>query len=314
MKRPGGLALRGTVFYAVLVASFFASPYANLYFLLLVFLTTVIVVDAVSSWRNLRGVRVTVVPPEPFPSGTPALARVVADGGRRVRLGLEVVVALADRDRLRWPLPIVDGETACTGAIPARPRGRTDITAAWLVSTWPFGFVRVRRRIPIDGALVVYPAPVTDAVQAPGGGAGDDAAASAGRVGAVQPAGVREFRSGDSPRRVHWRATARRGVPVVSEWEAGRGTGREVVLDRRSDASTLEHNLGVVAALAHASRDDEAVLTLHTQGTSASFGDAQRPWRRLFETLAVAAPLPDDGAAPPPVSPGAVRLGAETRR
>ncbi len=314
MTRPSGLALRGAAFYAVLVASFFASPYANLYFLLLVFLSIVVAFDAWSSWRNVRGVHAAIAVPEPFASGTSSFVRGVVDGGRRRRFGLEVVVSLADRGALRWPIPFVDGQTAFTGAIPARPRGRTEITGAWLVSTWPFGFIRARRRIPFDGALIVYPAPVPDASSATGVGAGDDAAATGGHAGTVQPAGVREYRPGDSPRRVHWRATARRGAPVVSEWEAGRGSGREIVLDRRTDEPTLEHNLGVVAALAHASREDESVLTLHTQGASTSFGDAQRPWRGLFEALATAEPLPVGGAAPPPVSPGALRLGPGTAR
>lgn len=40
--------------------------------------------------------------------------------------------------------------------------------------------------------------------------------------------GIREFRDGDDPRRIHWRTTARRGTLTVSEWH--REEGREVVV------------------------------------------------------------------------------------
>jgi uncharacterized protein (DUF58 family) len=44
--------------------------------------------------------------------------------------------------------------------------------------------------------------------------------------------GVREFRQGDDPRRIHWRSTARRGALVLSEWRAEQGRHVVVVLGR----------------------------------------------------------------------------------
>ena len=309
MRFRNGLAVRGILFYVVLLGSFFAAPYANLYFLLLVFLTVIAAGDLWSSRRNVRGVAVHLDPFEPIPSGASGFATGWLDGGRRVRFGLEIVVAFRDRTELRWTIPVVEGRTPFSGDIPARARGRIDVQAVWLVSTWPFGFVRWRRRIAVADALIVYPAPVDDPLHAHGGGAGDRAGAAGGGPGFVQPAGVREYRPGDPPRRVHWRASARRGVPVVCEWESGTGSGREVVLDRRSDEETLERNLGVVSALAHASRDRKEVLTVHTQGSSTAYGESHRPWGALFEALALAAPLAAADGAPPPASPAVLRLG-----
>ena len=44
--------------------------------------------------------------------------------------------------------------------------------------------------------------------------------------------GVREFREGDDPRRIHWRSTARRGALIVSEWRAEQGRQAVLVLGR----------------------------------------------------------------------------------
>ncbi len=44
--------------------------------------------------------------------------------------------------------------------------------------------------------------------------------------------GVREYREGDDPRRIHWRTTARRGVVAVSEWRAEQGREAVIVLGR----------------------------------------------------------------------------------
>jgi uncharacterized protein (DUF58 family) len=49
--------------------------------------------------------------------------------------------------------------------------------------------------------------------------------------------GLREYREGDDPRRIHWRTTARRGVRTYLEWRAEAGREVVVVLGRGETAS-----------------------------------------------------------------------------
>lgn len=49
--------------------------------------------------------------------------------------------------------------------------------------------------------------------------------------------GLREFREGDDPRRVHWKTTARRGVKTFLEWRAEAGREVVIVLGRGETAS-----------------------------------------------------------------------------
>jgi len=64
---------------------------------------------------------------------------------------------------------------------------------------------------------------------------------SAGRPGqSLLPLGVREYRAGDDPRRIHWPATARRGALMVKELEVDLAPTTSVFidLDRRHRAGT----------------------------------------------------------------------------
>ncbi len=62
--------------------------------------------------------------------------------------------------------------------------------------------------------------------------------------------GVREFRSGDPLRHVHWKTTARRGELVVREFETETGTPLMVLIDNRAEAHVREENGFVLDAQA----------------------------------------------------------------
>jgi hypothetical protein len=82
------LGFQGGLFYCALVAAFFASPYANLFFLLLGFLTLVGLSGVFAARRNLRGV--TAVSPElaPVPTGEVVEATLDARAPRPARFGI----------------------------------------------------------------------------------------------------------------------------------------------------------------------------------------------------------------------------------
>jgi uncharacterized protein (DUF58 family) len=193
--------------------------------------------------------------------------------------------------------------------LPALPRGVHPLHGARVCSSYPLGLLEVRRRVDAPRELVVYPAPAQLAATRSASEALAEALRADGQGrDAVQPAGLRDHRQGDELRRVHWRASARRGALVVGEWEGAGEGGLELVLDRRCGQETLEQALSTVSAVVQIARAHKQVLRLHSQGMQHSFGPGQRPWPELLRFLAAAQPIAADGPAPPAVSPSVPRL------
>lgn len=289
--RPTALGVKAAFFGLLLLLAFFAAAYANLLFLLLVFLGVLAAGNAFAALRNLRGVRARIDAIEPFPAGAGCEVRARIEPAGRAG----VVVELRSVAAIRLP----DGR----GRLPPLSRGLYPIHRATVSSTWPLGLLRVGAPVEAPRELVVYPAPLGAEESR---GAGD--LAGPPHAGSMQPSGLREFRPGDERRHVHWKATARRGELILKEWEGGAGEGAELLLDRRMAPDAFERALSRVAGAALAARERKEPLTFHTQGLSATFGGGHRPWNELLRHLAAAEPLPAEGPPPPPVSPAVRRI------
>jgi uncharacterized protein (DUF58 family) len=81
--------------------------------------------------------------------------------------------------------------------------------------------------------------------------------------------GVREYRSGDSPRHVHWRTTARAGRLMVKEFSEETQPGLTIALDARAasvigddEHNTFELAVKIAATLAHYADKRGLALTL----------------------------------------------------
>lgn len=307
--RPTSLGVRTALFFLLLVAAFFAAPYANLFFLLLLFLTILGAADFLAARANLSGASGRLEEIQPMPAGAVGAAAAVIVAGRR-RWAVAVEVDLEGvRGPVRAALGFAEGEAKLALPVPPLPRGLYRVRAARLSSTWPLGLWKARRAIPGPLEVIVYPAPTALATsRGAGGGVGELYDMLGAAHGFLQPSELREYRPGDELRLVHWKASARRGTLVIKEWEGGTGSGHEVVLDLRATGEELEEGLSAVSALAHAAKEQKEVLTVHSQGLSATFGGSHRPWKELLRFLAAAAPLPADGPPPPPVSPAVLRL------
>lgn len=146
------------------------------------------------------------------------------------------------------------GGTATIEVVPDQ-RGVLREVALRVGSAAPFGLVWWSREVvaPLPRPLYVaprlgepLPAPESDGEA---GAAGGRAVAA----GAGELRTVREYRHGDSPRRVHWPATAHSSTLMVRETEGGAGAVRVVPADLPADPSRAEERaerlLGTVVAL-----------------------------------------------------------------
>jgi uncharacterized protein (DUF58 family) len=306
--------LQTALLYAALVFAFLAAPYSNLFFLLLAFLTLLGLTGAWWTLANLRGVTLELAAPEPVPAGRPALLRATLASAGRTSVQLSVAAALAQGARASAGIALLSGTQPVVLQLPALPRGVHPVHGARVSSSYPFGLLEVGRRLATPRELVVYPAPTPLVAARSASEALAEALQTGGHGHAeVQPAGMRDHRRGDELRRVHWRASARRGALVVREWEGGGDGGLELLLDRRCGSEALEQALSLISAVVQLARDHKQVLRLHSQGLQQGFGPGQRPWPEALRFLAEAQPLPADGPAPPVVSPTVPRLPQAVR-
>jgi uncharacterized protein (DUF58 family) len=310
---------KSIAFYGVVVLAFFASPYSNLFFLLLGFLTLTGLASIVWTRANIRGLQLSVPAPDPIEAGVAQTlsTRVHSEHARtayhiQIKLDFEAGPSAIGSSGLLDTTSAPGHEIGI--AVKPAARGVYKLRSATLVSDFPLGLLRVRRRFDLSHELIVYPKPAQLVSARTGADAlGELIGQPASGSEDLQPSGMRDHREGDELRSVHWRATARRGKPVVREWESGGGRALEIVLDRRCDAESLEEALGVISALVVFARTHKEILAIHSQGLSTSFGEGHKTWKEALKFLAAANCLPANAAAPPPVSLSILRLPSMER-
>lgn len=307
--RPTRFGLHGGLFYVALVAAFFGSPYSNLFFLLLGFLTLAGLCGVLAARRNLLGVTAATPELTPAPTGTEVRVSLEVHAPRPARFDVRARISLSGGAELSGRVDCLDERGTLTLQSPPLARGCYTVLHAVLESVHPFGLVRVTRALVGPRELLVYPRPherfagrTMLEVQRELLGRADPGA------GDLQPASLRDHMERDGSRGIHWRASARRGRLVVQEWEGGNGAGLELLLDRRCAPEALEEALSTLSSLVHLARTSKETLRLHSQGLSVTFGDGQRPWDEALRFLACAEVLPPSGPAPPVVSPSVTRL------
>lgn len=144
--------------------------------------------------------------------------------------GDEVTVALSCRGNIAacrlGPVQLNDGSLLAVQDLDregapgiswtAARRGVVQIVAIQVSSSWPLGMMRVARMLPLEVTVVVHP---RYAVPPPRSRAGNEETLGEAhlRGPGEEFVGLREYRLGDSQRRVHWPTTARAGKLMVVE-------------------------------------------------------------------------------------------------
>ena len=121
-----------------------------------------------------------------------------------------VIPALLGRREYRWNV-----ETACP------VRGEFQLGPMTAASSDPFGFFRLPRRISVTERLIVYPMTIElSRVFLPMGflSGGDPQKRLTHQI-TTNASSIRDYASGDSMNRIHWRSTARSGKLMVKEFE-----------------------------------------------------------------------------------------------
>lgn len=263
-------------------------------------LLTVLLVGVALPWLAIATTRLTLHPPQIVNDQAPEFLEIAA---RNYFLwphdGLVMQIALSSKQsghRRYFPLPLprlYPGSRTLRIPLPALPRGRYRFAEARMTATQPFGFVRFERPVVTEsGAIVVRPrrfslparhwlegALMRFSGQSPQGRAGYSS----------EFFGVREYRPGDSPRHINWKASARQGELIVREFEDIAQPELLVVVDaHHTGAATAEHRqkfeegIRIAASAAQAALRAGLAVGLRSQAMTlaSATGDLQG-WRLL---------------------------------
>ncbi|MFQ5428761.1 MAG: DUF58 domain-containing protein [Phycisphaerae bacterium] len=275
-------------------------------------------VNAFYGWRSLRALAIRRIVPDVAIAGQPFVIRYVVTNPRRwgAARGILIEDELDRGAPMPNPevfLPIVPAGTSLTLTVPAASpvRGRLAFTAIKISSRFPFHLFakscwHQRRQevivFPPIGRLLADVIHGTRATDASGGGA------ALGNIrGDEEYYGIREYRLGDNPRRIHWRRSARTGQLMIREMSQARSAQLWCVLDTRIDprqpdqADRLELAISAAATAVCDALERGARIGLICNGTPLvvlppATGRARRP--RLLRELAIRPQNTDDALTP----------------
>ncbi|MFT4178076.1 MAG: DUF58 domain-containing protein [Thermomonas sp.] len=177
----------------------------------------------IAAHMQLSGLRVVAIAADPIAAGEDLRLRIALDAGdARVRRGLRIghdhgsIHATLDAQGSTVELPL-----------PTRRRGLLPLPRIELSTVQPLGLARAWAYAWPAQSVLVYPAPEAQAppLPVPAGGQGHPQVTRAGD----DPHHLRDYRPGDAPRTVAWKASARRDHLLVREYEQQRSG--ELLLD-----------------------------------------------------------------------------------
>jgi len=196
----------------------------NQLYLLLGMLLTLVLGSWLLGEVSLRGVVPRRQPPPRVHAGHPFLMGIVLRNHKRrfPSFSIEVEDLCDDQvvDKRCYFLKIPAGRTQQTSYRHSLPRrGRYLFTAFRISTKFPFALFRASRYVEHASEVVVYPAliPLSHLPQALSAAVGEQLVSRLGRSGNFHA--MREYRSGDDPRDIHWRSSARRNRLMVREYE-----------------------------------------------------------------------------------------------
>lgn len=158
------------------------------------------------TFRNLAHLKITAGRVPPVFAGEPAQFQLIlVNPTRAARFGIGVT---GDRKIADYVDVAAGSSTIATVQVPATQRGWLRPGRMMLFTRFPIGLFRAWSYAEPDVQCLVYPEPAAPGLPLPPPESGDGEGGLAGR-GQDEFAGLRPYRTGDSPRHVAWKAVAR---------------------------------------------------------------------------------------------------------
>jgi uncharacterized protein (DUF58 family) len=286
---------QGYLFALVLLVLLAASiQYAlSLGFLLTFLLAAMGAVAMLHTWRNLAHLKLRPGRCEPVFVGDTAHFGVVLESPSRERYA----VALRRRDENAVYADVRAGEpTLVTIAVPARRRGRLVCGRLEIFTPYPIGLFHAWSYFEFGLAVIVYPRPDTTAGLPPQQSRpGDDEGVPV--AGDEDFSVLRNYRPGDPPRQIAWKALARGDDLLTKEFQAT--ASAELWLDwLDAHAPDPEARLSVLAHWVIETERLGQAYGLRLPGVRLPPGRGEAHRNRCLEALALHGEEPKGGATP----------------
>jgi uncharacterized protein (DUF58 family) len=274
-----GLAL-GLLLLVMLLAGL---NYANSIALMITFLLGGFALIAMHlTHRNLVGVVARgIAAVDAFAGEHGLLLLTLASSGRMRRFAIECEIEGSERESVTLP---EEGTVRADIAVPLERRGRLWIGRVKLSTAFPFGLFRAWTYLHLEQPLLAWPVP-RGRREPPAEAATGGEAPSVHRAGDEEWAGLREFRSGDSPRQVAWGVYARGRGLMVKTYQSPAAHHR--MFDLASLSGGIEDRLEQLSAwvvAAHA-RGERYGLKLGEREIPPDAGNEHR--KRCLDALAL---------------------------
>jgi uncharacterized protein (DUF58 family) len=273
--------LLGVVLALMLLGSL---NYQNNLALLFTFLMgSVALIGMHHTWFNLLGLQVSARGGSPVFAGQEATFGVtLSSGRRRARPDLAVRIA-AERSS---PVTVEPGASATVAVrLPTRERGLTGLEEVSVETRHPLGLFRAWCRARTDARVLVYPRPATRSpAPAPVPAHRPSDQGDLG-VGADEFVGPRDYRPGDSPRRLDWKALARERGLVVKQFGGDRAARVWVDWERLPPADT-ETRIGLLCRQVLDAAESGLDFGLRLPGRTIPVGHGDVHQHRCLEALA----------------------------
>ncbi len=299
----------------------------NLLYLLLGWLLSFIIASGILSEMTLKKLAVERRPPPRVFAGEPFLMEVVIQNTKANRASFSIEVedlngtTPIDKRCYFLKIPAAKSQRTSYRHTYAR-RGLYTLTGYRVATKFPFALFRKSRDVDAPLDVLVYPARVVVSRPAPRTThRGESTASRVGRRGEFF--GLRERRSGDDRRDIHWRSSARTGRLLVREYEHELARRvvigvdnalpegvREAVKDGaltpadEAAVSAVERAISVAASLAASYLEAGWTVELCARGTHVPAGTGRVHEAKVARALALLAYVSDDvafAAIPPKV-------------
>ncbi len=298
----------GWLFFAITLGVGFAALNTgnNLLYLVLSLMLAFLILSGVLSESSLRGIRVRrQLPRELYAGRENKIALEITNCQRRVAAFAVVVedrrsppeTNAAQRART-FALRVGAGESLRRyyGFRPER-RGPIEFEEFRIFTRFPFGLFSKSLTLRSRQSALVYPALEPLSVPQDFGRAGDAGERVSAPIGSGADAiGLRDYATGDSLRRIHWRASMRRRALLVREVESEYDAELEVRLRTRGaqPGERFEHSVSFAASEIAAMLDAGGRVALRTDDDFIDAGAGARHRARLLAYLARVEPTEEN--------------------
>ena len=250
----------------------------NLIYLIFGLLLSVLAISFVALWLNLKGLDLEIAAGYPVFAGSRSPLRVTVHNSKAwlpsysLEVGFPAEMLSVDNDVV---VPVVAPKATesfeCEASFMRRGRDRFgDITVS---SGFPFIFFFRKVRAAIEGGAVVFPRLLDVEISSlESGDAGEGSTLKPGRSEDLLM--IREFRNGDDPKHMSWKATAKMGSPMVREHAERLPRTVTIVLDNSAPADTdnFERAVSYAASIAWSYCNEGYRVRLSMCGAQIPFG------------------------------------------